>query len=852
MNVGPSGLPIDAVLPALRAALSAARNVVLQAPPGAGKSTIVPLVLCGEPWASGKRLIMLEPRRLAARAVAQRMARTLGEPVGRTVGYRMRLETRVSRDTRIEVVTEGVLTRMLQADPALEGTAVVLFDEFHERNLQADLALALALDAQATVAPELKLLVMSATLDAHAIGEWLGNAPAIIAEGRSHPIEVRFVGRGAPPLPGPPTRAREDSPERLVAGVVRRALRDESGDVLVFLPGAAEIRGVQSLLAEATEHGAGRHTAIRVLPLHGDLALAEQDEALAPSAAGMRKVILSTNIAETSLTVQGVRVVVDSGLVRRAVFDPVSAMSRLETRRVSRASAEQRCGRAGRLAPGVCYRLWSATAHRGLAPCTTPEILEADLSALALDLAAWGIRDANELRWLDPPPTAMLASARDLLVRLGALDASGRITAHGRSMAALPVHPRLAHMLLQAAEVGSIELAARLAAVLSERDILGRGAEPRDADVRTRLELLRESAGSHAREPIVVRRAREAARALARQLGPSAAGVVAPADTDAAGLLLAFAYPDRIARRRADAAGRYLLANGRGAFFGEAQSLARQEFIVAAELDDREREARILLAAPVERSQLEKHFADRLERVRTVEWSAREHGLIARETTQLGALTLEERALTDVSPEEARAAMLEGVRKLGLDTLPWSREARELRARVDLLRGLDEDWPALDDATLAATLERWLGPWLAGITRRGDLARVNLVEALHGLLSFPQQRQLDALAPTHLEVPSGSRVHIDYLDENAPVVAVRLQEVFGLTETPRIASGRVPVTFKLLSPAHRPVQITGDLGSFWRGAYAEVRKELRGRYPKHYWPENPLEAAPTRRVRPRR
>jgi ATP-dependent helicase HrpB len=851
---GLSGLPIDAVLPALRSALAGARNVVLQAPPGAGKSTVVPLALLGESWASAKRLVMLEPRRLAARAVAQRMARTLGEAVGRTVGYRMRLDTRVSRDTRIEVVTEGVLTRMLQADPALEGTALVLFDEFHERSLQADLGLALALDAQANVAPELKLLVMSATLDARSIADSLGGAPVIVAEGRSHPVEVQFVGKGAPLLPGDPMRAGLASPERVLAPVVKRALREQPGDVLVFLPGAAEIRRVDSLLASAS-----LPASIRVLPLHGELAVAEQDRALAPGDAGTRKVILSTNIAETSLTVEGVRVVVDSGLARRSVFDPVSGMSRLTTRRISRASAEQRSGRAGRLGPGACYRIWSAEAHRALAPYSTPEILEADLAPLALELAAWGARDANELRWLDPPPAAMLASARDLLERLGAIDPSGRITAHGRAMAALAVHPRLAHMLLKARDLGSVELAARLAALLSDRDILVRGGEPRDADVRARLDLLRGSGEAQRGESFAVQRARRAARALARQLGSGAEEHPQKEGFAEAGPLLAFAYPDRIGRRRSGEPGRYLLANGRGAFFAEAQSLARQELIVAVDLDDREREARILLAAPLEPSELALHFAERIETVRSIEWSEREQAVVAREKTRLDALVLGEKPLAAVPPDEARVVLLEAVRTMGLEALPWSREARELQARMELMRRLSPPvpgaserigWPAVDDEALAATLERWLAPWLEGITRRAELARVDLADALRALLSWDEQRQLDALAPTHLEVPSGSRVRVDYLDELSPLVAVRLQEVFGLTETPRIAGGRVPVTFKLLSPAQRPVQITRDLASFWQSAYADVRKALRGRYPKHYWPENPLEAAPTRRLRP--
>ncbi len=853
---GFSGLPIDAVLPALRAALASARNVVLQAPPGAGKSTVVPLALLGETWARGKRLVMLEPRRLAARTVAQRMARTLGEPVGRTVGYRMRLETRVSRETRIEVVTEGVLTRMLQADPALDGTALVVFDEFHERSVQAELGLALALDAQANVASELKLLVMSATLDARTIADWLGNAPVVIAEGRSHPVEVHFVGKGAPLLPGDPIRAGTESPERAVARALERTLREQPGDVLVFLPGAGEIRRVGSLLA-----GGSLPASIRVLPLHGELAFADQDQALARGAPGTRKVILSTNIAETSLTVEGVRVVVDSGLARRSLFDPVNGMSRLTTHRISRASAEQRSGRAGRLGPGACYRLWSEEAHRALAPYSTPEILEADLAPVALELAAWGARDASELRWLDPPPAAMLASARELLERLGAIDPSGRITAHGRAMAELPVHPRLAHMLLAARDLGSLDLATRLAALLSDRDILARGGEPRDADLRTRLDMLGGSGEAQRGGSFAVQRARRAARALARQLGSSAEERPATEGLGEAGLLLAFAYPDRIGRRRSGEPGRYLLANGRGAYFAEPQSLARQELLVAVDLDDRDREARILLAAPLEPSEIALHFAERIETVRSIEWSEREQAVVAREKTKLDALVLGEKPLAAVAPDEARVVMLEAVRKMGLEALPWTREACELQARLELMRRLSPsqsgasgrlEWPAVDDAALAATLERWLAPWLEGMTRRAELLRLNLADALRALLSWDQQRELDALAPSHLEVPSGSRVRIDYLDELSPVVAVRLQEVFGLTETPRIAGGRVPVTFKLLSPAQRPVQITQDLASFWQSAYADVRKSLRGRYPKHYWPENPLEAAPTRRVRPPR
>ena len=835
-----SGLPIDAALPALRAALGDHHSAVLQAPPGAGKSTVVPLALLEEPWVRGRRILMLEPRRLATRAVAMRMAHTLGEPLGASVGYRMRLDTRVSRATRIEVVTEGVLTRLLQADPALEGVAALIFDEFHERSLQADLGLALSLDARANLAPELRLLVMSATLDGEAVAALLGGAPLVSAPGRMFPVEVRWSGRGLPPLPAAGEQRRADE---ALAALVRRALREAEGDLLVFLPGAREIRRQQQLLAAAALEADAL-----LLPLFGELAAAEQDMALAPAPAGRRKVVLATNIAETSLTLPGVRVVVDAGLMRRARFDPVSGMGRLETQRISRASAAQRCGRAGRTAPGVCFRLWSEGAHATLAPFTAAEILDSDLAPLALELAGWGVRDAAQLRWLDPPPPPMLSAARDLLQRLGAVDGAGRITAHGREMARLGVHPRLAHMLLRAATLGALPLATQLAALLGERDLL-RGAAARDADVRTRLELLR-GESSVSTERGALQRARRVARDLERQLAPHAAVLPAAQQPDA-GLLLAFAYPDRIGRLRAGGGGRYALSNGRGAAFAEPQSLARQEFIVAVDLDDRERDARILLAAPLERAALLQHFAAALRSRESIAWEAREQAVIARRALSLDELVIEERPLNEVPVEAARAAMLEGVGALGLDALPWSEESRSLQARSEFVRrsltgSAAEDWPALDEATLLATLPQWLGPYLDGITRREHLAQVPLAQALLARLDFAQQRRLAEWAPTHLAMPSGSRVRVDYRGESAPAVAVRLQEVFGLEASPRLGPQQLPLTFRLLSPAQRPVQVTRDLASFWRGAYAEVRRDLRGRYPKHYWPENPLEAQPIR------
>ncbi len=848
-----SGLPIDAALPALAAALRTHHAAVLQAPPGAGKSTVVPLALLEEGWAHGQRLIVLEPRRLAARAIAARMAHTLGESVGDTVGYRMRLDTRVSRRTRIEVVTEGVLTRLLQDDPALEGVAAVIFDEFHERSLQADLGLALCIDARATLSASLRILVMSATLDGAAVAQLLADAPLVSSPGQSFEVVTHYAGRGLPLLPAAAAGPRPvTTPEQQVAQLVQRALRAEAGDLLVFLPGAREIRRVQGLLTQAAaEHGAV------LLPLYGDLPAAAQDAALAPAVAGARKIVLATNIAETSLTIAGVRVVVDSGLMRRARFDPVTGMSRLTTQRISRASAVQRQGRAGRTAPGACYRAWSEGAHASLAAFTPPEIMEADLAPLALELASWGARDAAELRWLDAPPAAQLASARELLRRLGALDEGGRISAHGRELARLGVHPRLAHMLLRARALGALPLAAQLAALLSERDLL-RGGAAADADVRTRLDLLH-GEGAAGGERGALERARRAARELQRQLSGGAGAATAGADTIDAGVLLAFAYPDRIARRRPSGEGRFTLANGRGAYFATPQGLGSQEFIVAVDVDDAEREARILLAAPLTRAALMEHFADRILARDTVEWQPREQAVLARHTLELDALVLEDKPLTPLPEEQALAAMVSGVRQLGIEALPWDRDTRELQARIAFVRaqlpvadGEAQAWPDLCDAALLRSLEAWLPPWLAGMTRREHLARLELADALRAQLNFEQQRQLASWAPTHLTVPSGSHIRVDYQDDSAPLVAVRLQEVFGLAATPLLGPKQVPVTFRLLSPAQRPVQVTRDLASFWRNAYLEVRKDLRGRYPKHHWPEDPLQAQASRGARRRR
>jgi ATP-dependent helicase HrpB len=827
-----SGLPIDEILPALRTALVRGRNAVVEAPPGAGKSTVVPIALLDEPWLRGGKLIMLEPRRLATRAVAMRMAATLGESVGETVGYRMRLETRVSRRTRVEVVTEGVFTRMLQSDPALEGVAAVLFDEFHERSLHADTGLAFALDTQENLTPDLRLVAMSATLDGASVARLLGDAPVLTATGRVFPVDVRWIGTGMPLLPG-----GRESPEIAVLRAIKRGLNEAEGDMLVFLPGAGEIRRVQGMLGDVG-------SAIDVLPLYGELPPGDQDAALAPARPGRRKIVLATNIAETSLTIDGVRIVVDAGLERRSLFDPSSGMNRLELQRIGRASAEQRAGRAGRTAPGVCYRLWGEGAERSLAAYAPPEIRVADLAPLALDLAVWGT-EAESLRWLDAPPAATLASARDLLRRLGALDAAGKVTTHGRAMQSFPAHPRLAHMLLKSKELAAAPLAAELAALLSDRDVLkGRG----DSDVRTRLEALHRGDIDRG----VLDRLRRAQRSLLQQLGERDAG--ARADGDVAGVLLAHAYPDRIGRRRPGAEARYQLANGRGALFESAQSIAREEFIVAVDLDDREREARIRLAAPLDKQDLLAQFEPQIVRGDELAWDEKTETIVARRVIRLDALLIEEKPLNDAPRTATAAAMLEGVRAMGLDALPWDEESKDFLARAEFVRALTRgdvgDWPAFTMDALAHDLA-WLEPFLDGVTRRSQLNRVPLLDALRSRLAYDQQRKLDELAPTHIGLPTGSRARIDYVDDNAPVASMRMQEVFGLAATPRIGGGTVPVTFKLLSPARRPLQVTRDLASFWKNAYVEVRKDMRGRYPRHYWPENPLEAEPTRRVKPR-
>ncbi len=826
-----SALPIEPVLPDLAAALRAGPNAVLQAPPGAGKTTRVPLALLDEPWVAGGRIVMLEPRRLATRAAARRMAETLGEPVGETVGYRMRQESRTGPATRIEVVTEGVLTRLLQDDPELTGVAAVIFDEFHERSLNADLGLALCLEAQAALRPELRLLAMSATLDGAAVARLLGDAPLITSAGRSHPVETRWLD----------AEPKGRVAETVAAGVVR-ALAADDGDILAFLPGEAEIRRAEAILTDDP-----RCDGVRIAPLYGNLPQERQDLALRPGS--RRRVVLVTSIAETSLTIDGVRIVVDGGWMRVPRFDPGSGMTRLETLRVSRASADQRRGRAGRQAPGVCWRMWTEAADRALAPQTPPEILQADLAPLALDLAQWGGSDPKAMAWLDPPPAASFAQARGLLRGLGALDADGVITAHGRAMARLPMHPRLAHMVLKGRELGLGALACELAALLSERDPLRARPGERDADLRLRVEALRGMTRGLALDRGALARAREQARQWRRTLRVAAA----EGDIESTGLLLAFAYPDRIARRRPGGEPRYQMTNGRGAFFAEHEPLSAEDWLAIADLDGDRREARVFLAAPLDAAAIEAQFGEAVAMHEEVVWDGREEAVKARRQRRLGALALEDKPLAEPDPAAVTAALLEGVAQIGLQALPWTRAAEQWRARVAFLRRVEGgNWPDLSDRALLSSLDQWLGPFLDGMSRRAHLARLDLMAVLQAQIDWPRQKALDELAPTHVVVPSGSRIPVDYESGAEPVLAVRLQEMFGLAETPRIAGGKVPLLLHLLSPARRPVQVTRDLASFWANAYKQVKADLKGQYPKHYWPDDPLQAEPTARAKPRR
>jgi len=815
-----TGLPIDAALPALRTALANRNAAVLVAPPGAGKTTRVPLVLLEESWAKNKKILVLEPRRLAARAAATRMAVTLGEQVGDTVGLRVRFGSRVTKRTRIEVVTEGVFTRLVIDDPSLEGVAAVLFDEFHERSLDADLGLALARDSQQALRPDLKLLVMSATLDSARVAALLGDAPAIESEGRAFPVETRYLGRD----PRAPI-------ERQVTEALERALRTEAGSLLVFLPGAGEIRRTESLLKERIND-----TAVDIVALYGALDAREQDRAISPAPPGRRKVVLATSIAETSLTIEGVRVVIDSGLSRVPRYEPDVGITRLETVRVSRAAADQRRGRAGRVEPGVCYRLWDEPQTASLEAYTRPEILSADLSSFMLDLAQWGVSDPGKLAFLDPPPRAALAEAKTLLAELGAIDSDGRITEEGRKLRALPLPPRLARMVVDAAAEGAGELAAGIAAVVTER---GLGGD--DVDLRHRLDNFRRDRSKRADD----------ARAMVRRWAETAGGKAA-ASEHSPGSLLALAYPDRIAKNRGAGGGSFLLANGRGGNVDPASPLAREPYLAVAELTGAAAASRIVLAAAITLGEIEAQFAGQIEEDEAITFEAASASLRSRRIRKLRALMLSERTLP-VAPGAAAAKLLaEGAAGLGMAKLPWSKAQLQFRDRVNFLRRAEGDeWPDLSDRALARTATDWLAPFLDGKTALSQVVADDLAAALDVLVPWNLRQRLNAEAPTHSMAPSGSNVPIDYEGEEGPKLAIRVQELFGLAVHPVIARGHVPLLIELLSPAHRPVQVTRDLPGFWRGSYKDVRSDLRGRYPKHPWPDDPLTAPATRRAKPR-
>ena len=816
-------LPIDDILPELDAALAASPNLVLVAPPGAGKTTRVPLALLDASWRGNGKLILLEPRRLAARAAAQRLAATLKENIGETVGLRMRLETKVSAKTRIEVVTEGVFARMILDDPELSGVAAVLFDEFHERSLDADLGLALALDAQGGLREDLRLLAMSATLDGARVASLMRDAPVIASEGRAFPVETRHIGRD------PALRLEDD-----VTRAVMRALREEEGSILVFLPGQAEIRRVATLVEER-----GLPPNVELCPLYGALDRAEQDRAIAKPQAGKRKIVLATSIAETSLTIEGVRVVIDSGLSRVPRFEPGLGLARLETIRASRANIEQRRGRAGRVEPGVCYRLWEEAATGALPAFAEPEILAADLSGLALDLAHWGVSDPATLAFLDPPPAAAWAEALSLCKALGALGDDGRLTEKGAAMRSLPVAPRLASMIIEAGAHGKALRAARLATLLSER---GLGGD--DPDLSHRLERFARESSPRARD--ARRLAEGIARAAQAPKSLPAGGERGFSD----GALIALAFPDRIAKARAE--GAFTMANGRAASLPPEHALARETFLAVAEIAGRAGAARILAAAAITLAEIEELAPKRIVSQDETRFEPESGALRRRRARKLGAIRLAEQNLAIEPTLEAAQLLAEGAASRGVARLPWIQAQSQLRDRVAFLRAAEgEEWPDLSDAALAESAAEWLAPHLLGRTSFSAIEPADLDAALAALLPYALRRRLDEEAPAFFETPAGSTIALDYAAANGPLLSVRVQELFGLSRHPTLALGRVPVTLELLSPAHRPIQTTRDLPGFWKGSWNEVKKEMKGRYPRHVWPDDPANALPTKRAKPR-
>jgi len=812
-------LPIDAVLGEVRGALRTYGAAVLIAAPGAGKTTRVPLALLDEPWRNGGKILVLEPRRIAARAAAERMAANLSSCLGEDVGLRARLNSKTSPRVSVEVVTEGVFTRMILDDPELKGVAAVLFDEFHERSLDADLGLALALDSRSALRPDLKIIVMSATLETGAVAKLLGDAPVIKSEGRAFPIETRYLGRRAPRL--------EDD----VVDAVLRAVRNDSGSILAFLPGQGEIARIIDRLSDKL-----LPSDIDVVPLYGGLDPAVQDRAISPARLGHRKIVLATSIAETSITIEGARVVIDSGVARVPRYEPDVGITRLETVRVSRASADQRRGRAGRTEPGICYRLWDEPETQGLVPFAEPEIRSADLSGLLLDCAEWGTNDPRSLGWLDPPAEGALAAARTSLQAIGAIDNDGHITTEGRRLRSLPLPPRLARMVLKAGESGSGERAAEIAAILVERGIGGN-----DVDLSLRIENFRRDRSRRA----------ENMRALSREWAKGSRNQLAPQSELSSAALLALAYPERIAKNRGKR-GSFLLANGRAGRIEESHHLATAPYLVVGELQGRAAATRIMLAVAADESEIEMIAVDRLETRDELIFDREARAVRARRVRRLGAIALKSETRRIHAEDDAALVLARGVADLGMGSLPWTKSQLQLRNRVFFLRRNDEGWPDLSDAALASTIEDWLAPFLAGKTRISEVDTETLEGALNALVPRSMRLRLDDEAPTHFVAPTGNRYALDYDAGDAPALHIRVQELFGLKDHPSIARGRLPLTLHLLSPASRPIQITRDLPGFWTGSWRAVRADMRGQYPKHVWPEDPAGAPPTTRAKPRK
>jgi ATP-dependent helicase HrpB len=827
-------LPINDILPELLAVLAVSPAAVLTAEPGSGKTTIAPLALLDQPWLADRKIIILEPRRLAARAAAARLSELVGDKVGNTIGYRVRFDSKVSRATRIEVVTEGILIRMLQNDPALCGTGLVIFDEFHERSLQGDLALALCLDAR-QLRQDLKILVMSATIDSGEIASLLDNAPVISGQGRCFPVSIEYLER----------QASESTVNRTLKGI-NKALVEQTGDILVFLPGAGEIRLTQSHYDTETN--------LVCLPLYGDLPLEKQNQVFT-SVPGKRRLILATPIAETSLTIEGITTVIDSGQLKSPRFDPTSGLTRLETIPISKASAEQRAGRAGRLGPGYCYRLWTRSEQHSRPDFLPPEIINADLAPLMLELALWGVSDPGQLVWPDPPRQGQISQARELLVELGAIDEKLAITPLGRHLARFPLHPRLALMLVRGQEQGSGKLACRLAAILNNRDPLKGKAGRQSSDIEERLHLLavfeQDGAGAvraKGGDPATCRHILREADQYRKLLGKTSKD---SGQTGEAGNLLASAYPDRIAHKKPGSA-QHLLASGRGAILPAGDHLGHDELLVAAKLDAGKKQGRIFLAAPLSIEELRGSHSRLIRTKKTVRWDAEHKRVVAVEEELLGSLVLSQIKWEGASPEQISKCLLEGIRQAGMTCLPWQKKSRELQARMQSAHFWHPGvWPDVADETLLQDLS-WLEPYLTGAKGFNDLKKLDLADILLARLSWHDQQELERLAPTHIKVASGSRIKLRYRPGEPPILAVRIQQMFGCKETPTLAGGTVPVIIHLLSPAQRPIQITSDLAAFWQTTYTEVKKELAGRYPKHYWPENPLEAQATNRAKRRK